>query len=142
VSPWPSLFQAQRQTDGMRKTPSPEELGEQLRQALEAGDLEAMGDLLHPDATWGAPDDPEPSCQNRGQVVDWYRQSREHGARATVTEVIVGGDKILVGLKVSGRATADEADRWQVMTIADGQIADIRGFDDRNEAARRAGLGA
>jgi len=111
-----------------------------VRQALEVGDLDAMGDLLHPDATWGAPDDPKPSCQNRSQVLGWYRQSREHGVRATVTEVIVSGDKILVGLKVSGRAAADEADRWQVMTIVDGQIADIRGFEDRDEAARRAGI--
>jgi ketosteroid isomerase-like protein len=126
----------------MPKTRSPEELGERVRRALESSDLDAIGDLLHPDATWGAPDDPKPSCQNRNQVLGWYRQSTEQGVRATVTEVVVSGDKILVGLKVAGRAAADEADRWQVMTVVEGQIADVRGFDDRDEAAHRAGVDA
>lgn len=62
-----------------------------------------------------------------------------------MADVFAHGDKILVGLKVAGRAGVDdktgaEKDRWQVLTVADGQIVDIRGFDDRGEAAAYAGM--
>ena len=119
------------------------DLAARVRAALESADLGAIGELLHPNVRWGAPDDPEPSCQNRAQVLAWYRQGREAGVRARVTEVVAHGDKILVGLKVVGTAAAGElggeADRWQVLTVDEGQIVDIRGFDDRGEAAAHAG---
>ena len=65
--------------------------------------------------------------------------------RARVTEVVVvGTDKLLVGLKVTGSPTTaehrGETDRWQVMTLGQGGVVDIRGFDDRQVAAARAGL--
>jgi hypothetical protein len=65
--------------------------------------------------------------------------------RAHVTETVVSADKILVGLRISASepaATAGaEADRWQVLTVRDGLVADIRGFDSRDEAADAAGFG-
>ena len=128
----------------MAETQRPEELAERVRHAVDSADAAAMADLLHPNAKWGAPDDPKPSCQNRRQVLDWYQQSRERGVGARVTEVEVRGDKILVGMKVAGRSPdgepGAEVDRWQVMTVVDGQIADIRGFEGRDEAAVRAGV--
>jgi ketosteroid isomerase-like protein len=115
-----------------------------IKLALESADLDAINDLLDPDVRWGAPDDEAPSCQNRRQVLAWYRRGRAAGVRARVTEVTAHGDKILVGLEVTGRpatdATGGEADRWQVLTVAEERIVDIRGFDDRQEAAARAGL--
>src|SRR5205823_5366164 len=92
----------------------------------------------------GAPDDPAPSCQNRDQVLQWYRRGRADGVRAQVTEMVVRADKILVGLKVVGNQAAaeagDEADRWQVLAVRHGRIVDIRGFEDRATAASRVGL--
>jgi hypothetical protein len=86
----------------------------------------------------------EGGCQNRKQVVDWYRRGREAGARAQVTEVVAADDRILVGLKVTGTPAAEElggeAERWQVLTVARGRIVDIRAFDDRADAASRVGL--
>ena len=129
----------------METQPALREFAEQVKAALDSADLGAIGHLLHPDVRWGAPDDPEPSCQNRAQVLAWYRRGREHGVRARVTEVVAHGDKILVGLKVAGRAEVDEQagdenDRWQVLTVGEGLIVDIRGFDDRSEAAVFAGM--
>jgi hypothetical protein len=136
-------------TDG----PQVERLAALIGQALAAADLEAYASLLHPEVRWGAPGDPSPPCQNRSQVLAWYRNGREAGSRARVTETVVAGDKILVGLRVS-RAEADsgtsggtsggasaEVDRWQVLTTRDGLVSDIRGFDSRDEAAGAAGLG-
>jgi hypothetical protein len=128
-----------------------EQVASQVRAALEAADLSSFSGLLDPAVRWGAPDDSSPSCQNRAQVLRWYERGREAGVRAQVSETAVAGDRILVGLRVSGRAApggqeaagpGSEAERWQVLTVRGGRIVDITGFDDRREAAARAGLTA
>ena len=122
-----------------------ERLAGLVGQALAAADLDSFADLLHPHVRWGAPGDPCPPCQNRAQVLAWYRSGREAGMRARVTETVAVGDWIRVGLRVSrseaDSGVTDEADRWQVLTIRDGMVADIRGFDSRDEAAAAAGFG-
>jgi ketosteroid isomerase-like protein len=113
-----------------------------VRTALEAADLDAFADLLDPRVTWGAPGDPSPPCQNRQQVLEWYRQGRADGRRARVTDAFAHQDKVLVAMRVTpgdGRPEADEADRWQVLTVAHGRVTDIRGYD--NERAARAATG-
>lgn len=120
-----------------------ERLAGQIKLALEAADLDAYAELLDPRVRWGPPGDPAPPCQNRAQVLAWYRRGREAGTRARVTETLVSGHQILVGLTVTGHPAADtagEADRWQVLTVRDGRVAVISGFDDRDEAAAWAGL--
>src|SRR6516162_1939624 len=85
-------------------------------------------------------------CQNRDQVIAWWSGARAAGARAAVTEVTGGAAALLVGLEVTGIPAADEAggavERWQVLTLRGGRVADIRGFDDRAVAAARAGVPA
>lgn len=118
-------------------------LAGQVREALEAADLDAYADLLDPAVTWGPPGDPAPPCQSRAQVLEWYQSGRAAGTRARVTETVVSGDKILVGLKVSGGSPGDaaaETDRWQVLATRDGRITEITGFAERAEAAAWAGL--
>ena len=62
------------------------------------------------------------------------------GMRADVVETFADQDKILVGLSVydanheHGRT---DANRWQALTVEHGKVTDIRGFDDREDAARR-----
>jgi ketosteroid isomerase-like protein len=113
-----------------------------IHAALESGDLRAFRALLDPDVTWGAPGDPQPACRNRNQVIAWYEAGRDAGVRATVAEVEIHGDRIVVGLDVVGRADAgDEAPaqrRWQVLTVRAGRVVDIVGYDDRDEALARA----
>ncbi len=121
-----------------------EELVGQVRTALEEPDLAGYKELLAPDVRWGPADEPEWGCRNRGQVLSWYRAARERGVRATVEEVVVGDGCLLVGLTVA-TPPADGAEgattaRWQVLTVTDGQVSDIRGFDDRQSAAARAGV--
>jgi ketosteroid isomerase-like protein len=122
--------------------PTMEVLAAQVRAALESGDVSAFAELLDPDVTWGAPDARVPSCRNRDQVLAWYQQGRESGTRATVSDVTVLGDTILVSLVVRATPAARErggaALRWQVLTVRSGRIVDIVGFDDRSEALARA----
>jgi hypothetical protein len=125
----------------------PAALAEQVRFALESGDLDAIRDLLDPGARWGAPEGPgDADCRNREQVMAWWARAYAAGARAVVTEVTVGAGALLVGLEVTGTPSAGEAGgvagRWQVLTVRAGRIADIRGFDNRAAAAVRAGVPA
>jgi RimJ/RimL family protein N-acetyltransferase len=120
-----------------------ERLAGQVTLALEAADLDAYAELLDPAVRWGPPGDPVPPCRNRAQVLAWYQRGRAAGVRARVTETLVSGNRILVGLKVSGRpatGAGDETDRWQVLTVREGRVTAIDGFEERDEAAAWAGL--
>ena len=119
-----------------------EGVARQVRVALESADLEAFAQLLDPQVRWGPPGARPPPCRNRDQVLAWYRRGRQAGARAKVTEVVVEGDRIVVGLAV-GNAAADgdgggEVPRWQVLAVRAGRVVDIVGFEDREEALSHA----
>ena len=133
------------------------ELAEQVRTALDAGDIDGYQHLLAPDVHWGAADEPQWGCHNKRQVLNWYRAARDNGMSATIDEVLVGDDCLLVGMHVlrpdpdqpdADQTDADEHDaqpdgvapRWQVLTVRNGLIVDIAGFDDRQQAAARAGV--
>jgi hypothetical protein len=114
-----------------------------VKVALEAADLTAYADLLDPDVTWGPPGQRVPTCRNRKQVLSWYQRGRDSGVRAEVGEVTVYGDRLLVGLMVEGPPAdrqADPAERWQILTVRDGRVVDIVGFESRLEALVHAGV--
>jgi hypothetical protein len=81
-------------------------LADQVRQALETADLDALAELLDPAVRRGPPGDPVPPGRSRTEVLASYRRGRDIGARTRVTETLVAGDKILVGLKVTNPARA------------------------------------
>jgi hypothetical protein len=110
-------------------------IAERVRSALETADLDEFGALLSPDVRWGAPDDPTPPCQNRGQVLEWYGRGMAAGSRATVHELSVHGDLLLVGLTIDLGGT--EVERWQILRVGPQGVNDIRGFEDRASAAAR-----
>jgi ketosteroid isomerase-like protein len=115
-----------------------DDIAARVRLALESADLSAFSDLLDPNVTWGAPDDPRPACRNRNQVLAWYERGRESGVTAQVTDVAVYGDRILIGLVVHGNQAAQDrggsALRWQVLSVREGKVVEIVGFDDRRDA--------
>jgi hypothetical protein len=123
-----------------------DELAQIVRTALSEGDLDTYKDLLAPNAHWGPPDSPQWGCQNRNQIIKWYKTAQDEGMHATVTEVVSGTGALLVGLMVRGRGDEGEAagiqPRWQVLKVQDGLVTDICGYDDRAEAAHRAGVAA
>lgn len=116
-----------------------------VKVALESADLSAFSHLLDPHVRWGLPDDPSPTCQNRKQVLAWYQRGQEAGVRAQVSETVVVGDRILVGLKVSNQVMdplGGDSDRWQVLTVNEGRVTEIIGFESRVEAFDRAHFGS
>jgi len=109
-----------------------------LRDALESQDVAVLSALLAADVTWGAPGDPNPACDNRRQVLQWYKRGFDRGVRASVREVTSVRDSVLVGLVVTGNPDGGDAagpvERWQVLAISEGLVSDIRGFEDRPSA--------
>ena len=124
---------------GTRVKPAIDVIADRVRSALDAADLEQFADLLDPKVTWGAPGDPSPPCQSRAQVLAWYSKGREAGRRGQVRTVRTHGDKIVVAMTVTSPDDAG-SDRWQVLTVANGRVADIRGYDGEAEALEAAGL--
>lgn len=120
------------------------DVAERVAEALASGDLSAYSSMLSDDVRWTPRHEPTSGCRNREEVLDWYRRAQAAGADAIVTEVVAGESAILVGLQVTGteaaRAAGATADRWQVMDVRDGRVCEITGFDDRAEAAARAGV--
>lgn len=120
-----------------------EQVAEQVRAALAAEDLSAFTGLLHPDVTWGTPGARNPACKNRRQVLAWYQRGREAGVRGSVFDVEVIADRLLVSMSVrrtqSARERGGAALRYQVLTVRNGKIVDIVGFDDKVEAIDHAG---
>ena len=111
-------------------------LAAHVRYAMEAVDLDVMRELLAPNARWGAPEQDVPTCRNATEILAWYELARENGVRAEITEVTVVNDNILVGLKVLANThTKSEVNtRWQVLSVVDGRVAEIRGYERRGEA--------
>ncbi len=109
-----------------------------MRVAFETGDVGRFAEVLHPDVHWGPPGDPSPPCQNREQVLAWYERGKQSRATAQVSEVSVLGRRLLVGLVLADTEAARQRGgltaRWQLLTMRDGQVVDIVGFDQRSEA--------
>ena len=115
---------------------SVESLAEYVAAAFESSDLGAIRELLAPNASWGSPGQVPATCQNRDQVMQWYENGYEQGIRATVEETLVIQNHIVVGLDITQLNSGDHGveDRWQVLTVENALIVDIRGYQNRDEA--------
>lgn len=121
-------------------SPTIDVVAAKVRIALNSADIEQFEDLLDPAVTWGAPGDQSPSCQSRAQVLAWYANGRDAGRRSHVRSVRTHENKIVVTMTVTSPEGAG-SDRWQVLTVANGSVTDIRGYDDEVAALNAAGLG-
>ncbi len=122
---------------------SMDQVAMQVSVALQAANLSGFSDLLDPNVRWGPPGDKSPPCKNREQVIAWYQRGKDSGANAQVSEVTILGDRLLVELVVAGtraaRGRGGKALRWQVLTVRDGRVVEIVGFDQHSEALAWAG---
>jgi ketosteroid isomerase-like protein len=115
--------------------------GQVVRAAFEAwnqGRIEDIGELIAPDARWRAisPEGTVVWCNSRDQILDnfrWvYEQLRDQIRVSRFTEA---GDKVVVGLDPSVRATAAN-----VITVREGKIAFFEDYPSEAEALSAVGL--
>jgi ankyrin repeat protein len=113
------------------------EIARQLETVSRDLDLDLLGSLLHPQVRWTG------LCKDRTQVLDWYRAVLAEGIEASVRSVEVDRDAVVLGLAVSRRAQgarpAPPQPLYQVFTVRDAQIVEIRGYPDRGSALTRGG---
>lgn len=118
-------------------TPEHSRLAQQLSDALDAADLEAAGELMSEDVTWGDVDDAR-GCRNRRDVLATFARLMDLGVRGTVSEVVTGPRGIMVGLSVQwppGHSRESATTLHQVYLVRDEEIVEILGFDDRDAAS-------
>jgi len=122
------------------RAPSPgtgvlDDVARHLRAAYRDHDLALLGPLLHPRVQWTG------VCTNSGEVLDWYRNLLADGIQASVESVEVDRDAVVVGLSLSrpaeGARPAPPERRYQVFTVENTQVIDIRVYPDRASALTR-----
>jgi ankyrin repeat protein len=110
-------------------------IARRLEAAFRDKDLSLIGTLLHPQVRWTG------LCTSSDQVLDWYRALAAAGTEADIRSVEVDRDAVVLGLAVGGRAEgarpAPRQQLYQVFTVEDSQITEIRGYPDRHSALTR-----
>jgi ankyrin repeat protein len=111
------------------------DIARHLEAAYRDVDLDLLGSLLRPDVRWTG------LCHNRSQVLDWYRGLVADGTIAAVESVEVDRDAVLLGLSVArqaeGARPAPPQRLFQVFTVEDAQVVEIRAYPDRASAVAR-----
>ena len=126
---------AQDEVPGSLGTGVMAEIARHLETASRDLDLELLGSLLHPEVRWTG------LCNDRTQVLDWYRAVLAEGVEVSVRSVEVDRDAVVLGLTVGRRAQgarpAPPQPLYQVYTVHDAQIVEIHGYPDRESALTR-----
>jgi ankyrin repeat protein len=108
------------------------EIARHLETACRDSDLDLLGSLLHPQVRWTG------LCEGKAQVLDWYRARLTEGTTATVRNVEVSRDAVVMELAVAGRADgarpAPPQQVHQVFTVHGAQIVEISGYGDHASA--------
>jgi len=115
--------------------------------AWNAGDMDAMRELLDPDIVWRPPEGwPEPGpFVGREAVIRWFDQLREtYDAYVTelVGDVIDTADRVVVRQIWHGEGQGPETslESTTVATVQTGRIIGVEQFWDRAEALEAVGL--
>jgi len=126
-----------------------EELIRELCDALNAGDVEAAAELTHPDVvqhgTRGGIDQ-DRVFRGRQSVVDYWNDVADTWAavRFEPERIIDSGDAIVVFWHETARSARSEleieTETAAVLKVRDGKIVELRGYMDRADALRAAGL--
>lgn len=111
--------------------------------AIAAHDIATLSSLLDENVRWGGPEDTPQTCHSRAEVLARLAHQAAHGTTARVVDVVAGSDAFLVELDVTHSETPTHARSrtvYQVLTVAEGRVTNIRGYPSRAEAASAAGL--
>jgi ketosteroid isomerase-like protein len=121
--------------------------------AYDRGDVSAMMDFVDPDLEWtyldqgaGPAGDPRPRTRHgRGELEKALRRQADRGLRPELEQVIAAGEKVMLVMRTPGidkyRHRQDDDRTYDVVTVRDGVIVELRACRDRGEARLLAGIG-
>lgn len=123
---------------------------ERVREGYEFVDREhePAFELLHPDILWHTRADLPDTATHRGHdgaatlMAEWFGAFED--LRVDVEELIDAGDRVVVVLRLHGRArgSAREVDMSEthVLTMRDGKVAEVHEYATKAEALEVVGL--
>jgi ketosteroid isomerase-like protein len=113
--------------------------------ALRSGDLAALEEILAPSVVWRGVV-PDAICHDRDEVIALLREQIAEGLPDVyAVECVAGESSFAVGYRatdlteVAGEPLPGQI--WNVMTIRDGEIVEMKDFAQRNDALRAAEAG-
>lgn len=107
-------------------------------EAAARGDMEAVAELLAPDAIWHGGELTDDSCHNRGEILVWMQRARDRGAMGELVDVIDAGDRVIAVMRPPG---SDQL-RANVSTFRDGRVVEMQAFERVEDARAAVGLAA
>jgi ketosteroid isomerase-like protein len=116
---------------------------ELARRGFEAalqGDLDAIGELLHPEVKWHAGDpSAEFACHNRAEALEFMRAGRFRNSSPELVDVVGVDDKVVV---ITRRSPAGEAPVLgaNLTTFRDGKAIEMVHYPNAEDALAAAGI--
>jgi ketosteroid isomerase-like protein len=117
--------------------------------AYDRGDIARMREFVHPDLEWTYPDpgpeDSQPQVRyGREELEKALRQLADRGLRVLVETVVAAGDRVILVMQAPGldeyrNRQADDR-TYDVVTVRDGLIVELRACRDHGEARSLAGI--
>ena len=96
-----------------------------VREAVEANDLAAFGEVLAPDVVW-AGRYPGELCRNRDEALAMLRDAQERGVQPSPEVILEREDILVVDPHLDGR--------HQVLVLRDGLVSEVRAYLNREAA--------
>ncbi len=118
--------------------------------AYDRGDVERMMDFVDPDLEWthlglSLGNSQLRTDHGRCELENALRRQLDQGLRAELEEVIAAGDQVMLVMRTPGidehRPRRDDGRTYDVATVRDGLIVELRACRDRGEARSLAGIG-
>ena len=103
--------------------------------AFMRGDLDALRELLAPDAQWLSWAPIQGDCRDRDQILETLHTRQAEGVVTRLVDVVEAGEKLLVEITGARGRTS------MVVTMRDGRIVRMQGHRTRADALFDAGLG-
>ncbi|MCU1458793.1 MAG: hypothetical protein JWL73_2885 [Actinomycetia bacterium] len=109
-----------------------------LPAAFASARVDAICDLMAAGVRWGRDEDTPETCHNRDNVRRHLETLFRGGLEVTVDKTAVVGSRILASLSYRFAVrSAPPIERFEIMTVVDGKVADIRPATNRFDARRR-----
>jgi ketosteroid isomerase-like protein len=110
-------------------------------EAVVAGDLAVVAEILDPDVKWHGSDGPGPDgCHDRDEVLGFIRQATARGAVGELVDVIGAGDQVVVVMRPPrDPEAADPELRGNLATFRDGRVVRMVAYETPEAALAAAG---